>query len=156
MSLMRRSGGSSWNPFRELEEMMDRMNRAFPATNARQGDREELALVDWTPSVNIKETDDAYLIDAELPRVDKNDVKVSVEDGVLTIEGERKVSKEEGEKGTKFHRVETAYGSFMRRFTLPEDADEAKVDAAFKDGMLEVTIPKSKETKPRSRQIDVK
>lgn len=154
MSLVRRTG-STWNPFRELEEMMDRMNRSLPAVWG-QGDRERMSLVDWSPSVNIKENDSSYVIEAELPRVNKEDVKVSVDEGVLTIEGERKMRKEEGEKGTKYHRVETAYGSFMRRFTLPEDADDAKVAASFKNGMLEVSIPKSKEKKARTHHIEVR
>ncbi|MFW6051679.1 MAG: Hsp20/alpha crystallin family protein [Myxococcota bacterium] len=154
MSLARRREAmTGWSPFRELEQMMERMGHLFPRG---EGEREQLALADWAPSVNIREDEGAYVIEAELPRVSRDDVKVSVEEGVLTIEGERKLRKEEGEKGSRYHRVETAFGSFMRRFALPEDAAEEKVDASFKDGVLEVTIPKSSEKKPRARQVEVK
>ncbi|MFW5876340.1 MAG: Hsp20/alpha crystallin family protein [Myxococcota bacterium] len=155
MSLMRRRETTpTWNPFREMEDMMDRMSRVFGRTPG--GDGEQLSMADWSPSVNIREDDEAYVVEAELPSLKKEDVKVAVEEGMLTIEGERKLQKEEGEKGSKYHRVETAYGSFARRFALPEDADDEKVDARFENGMLEVTIPKSGQKKPRAREISVR
>lgn len=136
--------------FREMEETLDRLNRLF---NTRpNGAKENFVVTDWTPTVDIQENDAEYLIKAELPEVQKNDVKVTVENGILTLQGERKQEKEE--KGKKFHRVECSYGTFLRTFTVPADADEAKVGAEFKDGILRVHLPKTE--KPRPKAIDVK
>jgi HSP20 family protein len=103
-------------------------------------------LAEWAPLADISEDDKEYLIKLELPEVKKEDVNVTVENGVLTISGERKFEKEE--KNKKYHRVERAYGSFMRRFTLPDDADAEKGKAEFKDGMLTVHVSKSEKAKP--------
>ncbi|NGZ96540.1 MAG: heat-shock protein Hsp20 [Nitrospira sp. WS110] len=147
MSLVR------WDPFRELEEVSDRLNRMFarPATRAANG-KETMIVADWTPSVDISETDGEYQIKAEIPDVKKEDVKVTLEDGVLTIQGERKHEKEE--KGKKYHRIERSYGSFVRTFSLPDVIDEEKVKAEFKEGVLNLTLPKSEKAKPKA--IDVK
>lgn len=110
-------------------------------------------MADWTPSVDISETDTAYLIKGEIPGVKKEDVKVTVQDGMLTIQGERKMEKEE--KGKKFHRVERSYGSFVRSFRLPDDADENKVKAEFKDGMINVTLAKSAKAKTKAINVAV-
>ena len=101
---------------------------------------------------DISEDENEYVIKAELPELKKEEVKVTVENGVLTISGERKFEKEENKK--KYHRVERAYGRFVRSFALPEDADASKVKAEFKDGMLTVHLPKSEKAKPK--QIEVK
>ena len=142
-----------WDPFRELEDMSDRLNRMFgrPAARPESG-KEAMTVADWVPAVDISETDVEYLIKAELPEVKKEDVKVTVQHGVLTIHGERKHEKEE--KGKRYHRVERSYGSFTRSFTLPDEVDEAKVRAEFKDGMLHLHLPKSEKAKPKA--IDVK
>ena len=108
---------------------------------------------DWMPAVDISETADAYRIKADLPEVRKEDVKVSLEDSTLTIQGERK--QEEERKGVRFHRIERSYGSFMRSFTLPEDADEAKISAEYKDGVLHVHLPKCEKPKPKSIEVRV-
>jgi len=136
--------------FREMEDTLDRLNRLFGTRP--NGTKENLVVTDWTPTVDIQETETEYLIKAELPEVRKDDVKVTVENGVLALQGERKQEKEE--KGKKFHRIERAYGTFLRTFTVPIDADENKVLADFKDGMLRVHIPKTE--KPRPKAIDVK
>ncbi len=143
-----------WDPFRELEEVSNRLNRLFwrPQAQAESG-QEMLALADWTPSVDISETDVSYLVKAEIPGVKKEDVKVTIQDGMLTIQGERRQEKEE--KGKKFHRVERSYGSFMRSFRVPDDADESSVKAEFKDGVLNVTLVKSKKAKPKSIEVSV-
>jgi HSP20 family protein len=112
-----------------------------------------LRVADWAPSVDISETDSAYLIKGEIPGVKKEDVKVTIQDGMLTIQGERKQEKEE--KGKKFHRVECSYGSFVRSFRVPEDADENKVKAEFKDGMINVTLPKSARAKTKAINVSV-
>src|SRR5574337_194029 len=138
-----------WDPFRELEEVSDRLNRMFarPAA-ARTNGKETLIVADWTPSVDISETEGEYQIKAEIPDVKKEDVKVTLEDGVLTIQGERKQEKEE--KGKKYHRIERSYGRFVRSFTLPDTVDEGKVRAEYADGVLHLHLPKSEKAKQMS------
>ena len=143
---------SKWNPFRELDEIQNRLSSLFGRTPVRGLGEEAMTVSEWTPLVDITEDDKEYLIKAELPEVKKEDVKVTVENGTLTITGERKFEKEEKDK--KYHRIERAYGSFMRSFALPEGAAGEKVSADFKDGVLKVHLPKSAEAKPKS--IDVK
>jgi HSP20 family protein len=143
-----------WDPFRELEDVSNRLNRIFGRSTARaESGQEMLAVADWSPSIDISETDAAYLIKAEIPGVKKEDVKVTIQDGMLTIQGERKMEKEE--KGKKFHRVERSYGSFVRSFRIPDNADENSVKAEFKDGMLNVTLAKSAKAKAKSVNVAV-
>ncbi|MGB9276736.1 MAG: Hsp20/alpha crystallin family protein, partial [Terrimicrobiaceae bacterium] len=139
---------TKWNPFRELEDIQSRLSSLFGRTPLRGFGEEAMTVSEWTPLVDIAEDDKEYLIKAELPEVKKEDVKVTVEGGVLTITGERKFEKEE--KGKKYHRLERAYGSFMRSFTLPEGAAGDKISADFKDGVLKVHLAKSPEAKPKS------
>ncbi|MGE3979054.1 MAG: Hsp20/alpha crystallin family protein [Nitrospira sp.] len=143
-----------WDPFRELEEVSDRLNRMFarPATRSSNG-KETMIVADWTPSVDISETESEYQIKAEIPDVKKEDVKVTLEDGVLTIQGERKHEKEE--KGKKYHRIERSYGSFVRTFSLPDVIDDDKVKAEFKDGVLNLHLPKSEKAKPKAIEVKV-
>lgn len=143
-----------WDPFRELEEMSERLNRVFsrPATRTTNG-KENMTVADWTPSVDISETDGGYLIKAELPEVKKEDVKVTVENGVLTLQGERRQETEE--KGRRYHRIERSYGSFVRSFALPESVDESGVKAEYKDGVLNLHIPKSERVKPKAIEVKV-
>ncbi|MBM4133559.1 MAG: Hsp20/alpha crystallin family protein [Nitrospira sp.] len=144
-----------WDPFKELEDMQNRLNTMFGRAPVRKaGDKDEaLTVAEWAPLVDITEDDKEYLIKAELPEVKKEDIKLTVDEDVLTITGERKYEKEE--KGKKYHRVERAYGSFMRSFTLPEDADGSKVSAECKDGLLKVHLPKSEKAKPKSIEVKV-
>ena len=145
-----------WDPFRELEDMSDRLNRMFarPSVRTASGNgKENLTVADWVPTVDISETDGAYQIKAELPEVKKDDVKVTLEDGILTIQGERRREKEE--KTTKYHRVERSYGSFVRSFSLPDQVDEGGVKAEYKEGVLNLTIPKSEKAKPRAIEVKV-
>ncbi|WP_455377067.1 Hsp20/alpha crystallin family protein [Petrachloros mirabilis] len=141
-----------WDPFRELEDMSDRLNRVFARPAVRTGGKETLTVADWIPVVDISESAGEYVIKAELPEVKKEDVKVTVEDGVLIIQGERRQEKEE--KGKRFHRVERSYGSFVRSFSLPESVDESGTKAEYKDGVLTLHLPKSEKVKPKA--IDVK
>jgi len=144
-----------WDPFRELEEMSDRLNRMITRPGSAQSAgqaKEVMTVADWSPTVDISETEAEYAIKAELPEVKKEDVKVTVEDGVLTLQGERKQEKEE--KGKKYHRVKRSYGRFVRSFTLPDSVDESKVKAEYADGVLHLHLPKSEKAKPK--QIDVK
>jgi HSP20 family protein len=136
---------------REMEAMFDRYTRAVG--QPRAGSQEVIATGDWAPRVDIAETDKAFEIKVEIPEVNKEDVKVTVHNGVLTVQGERKLEKEE--KGKKFHRVERFYGSFTRSFTLPDNVDESKISASFKDGVLNLQIQKTEEAKPKSIEVKV-
>jgi len=135
-----------------MEEFQNRLSTLFGRPLRRTNGREEITLPEWTPLADITEDDKEYLIKAELPEMKKEDVKVTVENGVLTISGERKFEQEETKK--KYHRVERGYGTFMRSFTLPDDADFNKVNAQFKNGVLMVHVPKSERAQPK--QIEVK
>lgn len=144
-----------WNPISEFEDLLDRYNRHFglPST---QGDRENRDLFrrsDWAPAVDIHETPEAFEIHAELPGIKKEDVKVTVHDGVLTLQGERQKKEESGEGKT--HRVERVYGSFMRRFTLPDNVSENEINANIKDGVLSLTLKKVEPAQPRSIEVQV-
>ena len=144
-----------WDPFKELNEMESRLATMFGRAPVRKtGEKDEaMTVAEWAPLVAITEDEKEYLIKAQLPEVKKDDMKVSVQDGILTIAGERKSEKEE--KNKKFHRVEWAYGSFSRSFTLPEDADADKVAGDFKDGVLKVHVPKSEKAKPKKIEVKV-
>lgn len=126
-----------WEPFYVMDRMFNRMPGFFgerPAGSRMYFD------FDWSPSVDISETDQEYLIRAALPAVKKEDVRVTYEDGMLTLSGERR--KEEEQKGEKFHRVESFYGNFSRSFTLPDAIDAKAIRAEAKDGVLTVHVPK--------------
>ena len=143
---------TKWDPFREMEDVFDRYTRAIGWP--RRGSQEIMAAGDWAPRVDIAETDNEFIIKAEIPGVKKEDVKVTVDSGVLSIRGERKQEKEEKDK--KFHRVERYYGSFTRSFTMPDNVDETKIEASFKDGMLNLRIPKTEAAKPKAIEVKVK
>ena len=145
-----------WNPLREMEDMQRRISSLFDSRPFRRSnltnDEESITVAEWAPLVDIAEDDKEYLIKVELPEVQKDDVKVTVESGTLTISGERKAEKEE--KGRKFHRVERSYGRFERSFSIPDDAESDNVKAEFKDGVLRVHLAKSEKARPK--QIEVK
>jgi HSP20 family protein len=149
-----------WNPFGELDELQNRLGsfffNGFPNRMGflrRTENGESLKLPDWSPLVDITEDGQEYLFKADLPEMKKEDVKVTVENGILSISGERKVEKEEEKK--KYHRIERTYGSFERTFMLPEDADAKKIGAEFKDGVLKVHLPKSPAAKPKTFEVKV-
>ena len=143
-----------WNQLRELEALHHGLSSLFgrPAALGFEGQEEQITVSEWVLLVDISEDDQEYLIKAELPEVKKEDVKVTAEEGTLTIMGERKFEKEE--KGKKYHRVERAYGSFGRSFSLPDDASPAKVSAELKDGVLTVHLAKTEKARPQ--QVEVK
>lgn len=147
---------SRWNPFREMEDMQRRMSSLLELSpfhrSALTAEDENISVPEWAPLVDIIEDDKQYLIKAELPEVQKEDVKVTVESGTLIITGERKAEKEE--KGRKFHRIERYHGRFMRSFALPDDVETESVKAEFKDGVLQVHLTKSEKSRPK--QIEVK
>ena len=146
-----------WEPFRDLVSIQDRMNRIFDEA-FRGGTRpsssdEEWSLGSWAPAVDIFEQDGNIVLKAELPGVDPKDVDVRVENNVLTLRGERKLDNEVQKEN--YHRVERAYGSFSRSFTLPSVVDTEKIKADYRDGVLRVTLPKREEARPKQISISV-
>ena len=142
-----------WDPFKEMEDLLERYAKSGRKSLMRKEEGDMLS-GDWMPMVDIEETDDAYHIKAELPGVKKEDVKVTVEDGVLTIKGEKKFEKKK--KSKKQLRIECEYGSFIRSFTLPNNVKTNDIKAEYKNGILNLTIPKTEEAKPKELEIQVK
>ena len=142
-----------WNPFQEFENMLERYSKSGMSNLGKQMNT-EMSFADWAPSVDIEEQEDKYLIKADLPGVEKKDIEVKLENGVLSIRGEKKAEKETG-KGTRQHRTERFHGTFARSFTLPDAVKADKVDASYKDGVLTLSIPKQEEAKPKSIEIKV-
>jgi len=145
-----------WEPFRDLVSIQDRMNRIFEGAfrGTRPGSEDDWALGGtWAPAVDIFEKDGSIVLRAELPGVDPNDVDVRVENNVLTLRGERKFESEV--KREQYHRIERAYGTFSRSFTLPNVVDTEKIKAEFKDGLLQVSLPQKEEAKPKQISISV-
>ncbi len=142
---------SIWDPFHEMESLLDRYNRSSRRTMAKNDDR-TFEVGDWMPVVDIEETENAFAIKAELPGVEKDDVSISIDKGVLTIKGEKKEETED----KKRHRVECSYGSFVRSFTLPQSVNINEVAAEYNNGILNLTIPKSEEAKPKEIEVKIK
>jgi HSP20 family protein len=143
-----------WEPFRDVERAMRRAERVFGRWPRIKWEDIGEEGMEWAPAADISETDKEYVIKAELPEVKKEDVSVTVTEGVITIAGERKQEKEK--KDEKVHRVERFYGSFYRSFDLPEDADDKNIRAESKDGVLTVRIPKLEGAKkPKAVQVEV-
>ena len=147
---------TTWNPLREMDEAQNRFNPFFLAgfpNRMGSGEIHSLTVADWSPEVDISEDDQGYLLKADLPEMKKDDVKVTVEDGILSVFGERKCQKEDQKK--KFHRIERSFGTFRRTFTLPEDADSTKVTAEFRDGVLKVHLPTTPVARPKATRVKV-
>lgn len=142
-----------WNdPFRELAALQDRMNRVFEGTLSRTRNEEELFTGTWAPPVDIYETKDKITLKAELPGFEEKQINLRFEDGVLTIEGERKFEKESGDEN--YHRVERSYGKFVRSFAIPAGIEGDRIAATFNNGVLTVDLPKREETKPKQIRIE--
>src|SRR4051794_30837387 len=143
-----------WEPLREFSTLQNEMNRLFntvfdaPAAPSNGG-----TLRRWMPAMDLVETEDHFVLRADLPGLSEGDVNIEVEDRVLTVSGERKAEHESTKEG--YHRVERAFGTFSRSLTLPEGVDPEGVAASFDRGVLEVRIPKPEEKKPRKITIDV-
>lgn len=144
---------TNWNPLREFEEMQDRVLRSFGLNRRTAGDQQALATSEWAPLVDIAEDEQEYVIKVELPEISRDDVKVTVENGMVTITGERRLDKETNNR--KYHRLERNYGNFARAFALPEDAAPEKITADFKEGVLVVRLPKNEAKLPRRVEITV-
>ena len=142
-----------WEPFRDVDDVFNRFLaetlRRWPAAGAS----EARPPFDWAPAADVSETEDEYLIKADLPEVRKEDVSITVQDGVLTLSGERR--QEKHAENEKLHRVERSYGSFARRFSLPENVDEQGIRAESRDGVVTIHVPKHKVAQPEPRQIQV-
>jgi HSP20 family protein len=144
-----------WEPVRDLVTIQDRMNRIFEDTFRRTGPgtEEDWLGGNWAPAVDIYEHDGNLVLKAELPGIDPKDVDVHVENNVLTLRGERKFDQEVTRESC--HRVERAYGTFSRSFTLPNVVDTVNIKAEYKDGVLRVTMPKREEAKPKQIQVQI-
>ncbi len=141
-----------YNPIREMMGLSDRLNRMFEEMSGFNADNQITG--SWTPAVDVYESENAIEIKADLPGMTEKDIDVSVENNTLTIKGERQFENEE--KRENYHRVERQYGSFYRSFQLPNTVDVSKINANFKNGILELALPKREETKPKKISINVK
>jgi HSP20 family protein len=143
---------STWTPFRDLVNMQREVGRLFDGLLSDvDGDGNFMA--SWSPRADVRENNESFVIEAELPGVNKSDVKITLHENVLTVKGEKKQEKEE--KENNFHRIERSYGSFERSFSLPTNVKSDKIDAAYKDGVLTITLPKVEESKPKEIQVKV-
>lgn len=146
-----------WNPFREMEDLQRRMSSLWEGSPFRRNNltngEESISVPEWAPLVDVIEDEKEYLIKVELPEVQRDDVKVTVENGTLTITGERKAEKEQ--RGRRFHRVERHWGRFERTFGIPDDAKSDDVKAEFKDGVLRVRLAKSEKARPKQIEVTV-
>jgi len=139
-----------YDPFRELRSLQDEMNRLFNSNFPNSLSQEDMA-TGWTPSVDIYETEGEIVLEAELPGMKREDFEVTIENNVITLKGERHFEK--NEEGDNYHRVERAYGSFARSFSLPQSVSAENTSADFKNGILRVSLPKREEAKARKIEV---
>ena len=142
-----------WEPFREMSGLQDCANRMMQ--DLRRWDRPaaDVQAGAWSPAVDIFETGSDIVVKAELPEVDKKDIKISIENNTLFLQGERRIEKEVKEED--YHRIERFYGTFSRSFTLPVTVDQEKVQADYKDGILKISLPKKPEHQPKQISVNV-
>lgn len=142
-----------WNPWREFGSLQNRINRIFDDTlrDLSPFDGEEIERGTWAPAVDIYESNDSYSVKVDLPGISKDDIQVDLHDSTLTIKGEKKFEDEVSRDN--YLRMERAYGTFVRSFTLPKSVDADKIQAKYKEGVLELTIPKKEEAKPRQIKV---
>jgi len=143
-----------WDPFRDLLSIQDRMNRLFEQTLSRSRSEEGIAASTWTPAVDIYETPETIVLKAELPGLSREDIEIQIRDNALTLNGERRFAKDVQQEN--YLRIERAYGAFQRSFTLPATIQQDKIRAVFRDGVLELTLPKAEEAKPKKIAIEVR
>ena len=143
-----------WDPTKRVANLQDRINRMFDDTFTRTRDLDdELAMCAWQPAVDIYETEEGMVLKAELPGISKENVSVEIKDNVLTIKGERSADKNIREEN--YYRQERCFGTFYRSFTLRDPIDPNKINAKFKDGVLELKIPEPEEEKPKQIKVDI-
>lgn len=140
-----------WRPMRDVFTLQDEINRMFEEMVGRP--EQETGMMRMMPAADIVENADNFVVTAELPGMKKDDIKVTLQNNVLTISGEKK-KEEESKEGT-YHRVERSYGSFVRTFELPATVDPSRIKADYTDGILYVELPKSEEARPREITINV-
>ena len=140
------------DPFRELFDLQRSINELFDSSMNQSAD-EGSALSTWTPVVDVYEDNDSFLIKVELPEVKREDVKVNLNDNILSLTGERRFENEDKREG--YHRVERSYGQFYRSFTLPPNVNAEGINAEFKDGVLRLTLPKKEEAKPKQIEVNI-
>ena len=143
-----------WEPFRDLITMQERMTRLFDETLSRIWKEEGLQRGVWSPPVDVVDREHEILLKIDLPEMSQSEIDIKVDEGILTIKGERKFIKETPEE--RYIQMERPYGGFHRQFTLPKRIDQDKIKANYKDGVLYVALPKKEETHPKQVQIDVK
>ncbi len=144
---------TTWDPFREMARLSEDMNRLVGGVMGQREGRESLRGA-WVPAVDVLEKDDSIVIRTDLPGLTAEDVDVTVENGVLVVRGERRF--EDAAEGETFHRVERLYGAFERAFQLSRNVDPSQIGARFANGVLEVTLPKREESRPRTVKVEVK
>ncbi len=140
-----------YEPFSTIRRLQDEMNRAFGSALTTSEDNSSSAVSHWVPAVDVHEEADRYLIRADVPGVDPEAIEVTMENGVLTISGERHAEKRDENGGAR--RIERVYGSFYRRFTLPDTADAERVEARSSNGVLEISIPKKAQVQPKKIKV---
>jgi len=140
-----------WDPFRDIVTLREKMNRLFEDAVTHRGEEKDLTSSSWAPAVDIYEDENQLVLSAEVPGIEEKDVEIKIEDSTLVIQGERKMEKETKEEN--YHRIERAYGSFYRSFTLPNYIDQEKIHAEHENGVLKITMPKKSELKPRKVKI---
>ncbi len=145
---------TKFEPFGELRELRRGFNYLNSLMEGLEEQNLESGLSSFVPTINSRETDDAYFVEVDLPGVKKSDISIDVKDNVLSISGERKVKEEA--KEDSYYKVESKYGKFVRSFTLPKDADVNKIEANNKDGVLEVKIPREKVLEKKPKKIEIK
>ena len=145
-----------WNANPEIKTLQTQLNRLFePFARFATTADEDLVTGTWVPPVDVAETQERIVVRAEVPGIKQEDIQIEFENGLLTIRGERKLDKESN-PGTTWHRVERSYGNFIRSFTLPRTVDPEKISATYRDGVLELDVPKKEEAKPKQIRIAVK
>lgn len=143
------------DPWKDFGSLQERINRMFDDTirTLYPTDGEELEKGTWAPAVDIYETNDSFVVSADLPGLNKDEIQIDLKDNILTLKGEKKF--EEKVSKDNYIRVERAYGSFVRSFTLPQNVDPEKIKAKYKEGVLEITIPKKEEAKPKQIKVEL-
>ncbi len=141
-----------WDPFRDLVTLRERMNRLFEdAVSTARSEEKDMISSTWAPAVDIYEDEKQLVLTAEIPGIEEKDVEIKIEDNTLSIHGERKLEKETREEN--YHRIERAYGSFYRSFTLPNHIDQDNIQAEHENGVLKISMPKKPELQPRKVKI---
>lgn len=145
---------SQWHPFRQMDDFFDQYSRMFPTLRHRSTDKlSDMENVVWSPAADISESADEFLIKLELPEVKKEDVEVAVNDGRITISGEKKFEKKEDTD--KLHRIETYYGKFSRSFVLPDEVNPDNITAECAEGVLRIRLPKTEAPAPKRISVDI-